>query len=211
MAPAARVAESLLLHVDRGRGLLLRLYMLKKDLNDAGTDLAFLNNEKPFVSLQKQVQPLRKGLETFQPSSKQQEELTKTKEKVLKHLSTHFDTILDAHNFVTSALNVFQDCNGLNMDPSKFPDLVKLYLDLVVAFVDVSLMTSRLETRKLIVLSCHLCKPQSERDYSRSHYQNLCQWACDLDKPLLNAYNMFRQGKTRTGTVHCTSGNLIFL
>ena len=39
-----RLAESLLLHADKGRGLLLRLYHLKRELRDPGSDLYFLQD-----------------------------------------------------------------------------------------------------------------------------------------------------------------------
>ena len=40
-----RLAENLLLHVDKGQGLLLRLYHLKRELRDPSSDLYFLQEQ----------------------------------------------------------------------------------------------------------------------------------------------------------------------
>ena len=49
-----RLAESLLLHADKGQGLLLRLYHLKRELRDPSSDLYFLQ-DKLFQAATKQV------------------------------------------------------------------------------------------------------------------------------------------------------------
>ena len=49
-----RLAESLLLHADKGQGLLLRLYHLKRELRDPSSDLYFLQ-DKLFQTATKHV------------------------------------------------------------------------------------------------------------------------------------------------------------
>ena len=190
-----RLVEKLLLQTDKGEALLLRIYHLKADLTDAGSDLAFLHNEKPFTSLAKNLASVTsaKGLVSFRISSqKQLEELAKTRSKVKKHLSTPLETILDAREFLSSTLDIFSECDeaAAAFDLVGSGEVTKLYLDLVVQFVFLLELLSRIEEVRLICFVMRHCCGQSLDVESYAQMASFVTGA--LDRPLLTAYEWFK-------------------
>ncbi len=186
--------ESLLLHVDKGEGLLLRLYRLNKDLREDGSDLAFLREQKPFPSLLKSLRNVSKGLASYQPTSKQQEELVKMWPKIRKHLTIPFETLVDVKLFLESVLLVFDRCNELHLDTSATADLTKLYLDLVSLFASIFIMTSRIEARKIICVVTRASEEHGKPNrLGDTEYKSLCDFiSLALAKPLLTAHVIFK-------------------
>lgn len=150
-----RIVEALLLLCHRGEGLLLRLHHLKQELEDSTSDLAFLQNDKVFAGLGKSLGSVKSGLANFNPGSKVLDDLVKMKPKIVKHLLTPLETLIDAKTFIDAAIDVFHDCNELLLDASRVADLTKLYLDLVVFFNSVLILVSRIESRRLICVAMY--------------------------------------------------------
>ena len=88
-----RLAESLLLHADKGQGLLLRLYHLNRELRDPSSDLYFLH-DKLFLAATKHVASgaVKPGSSVFSvgaANAKVAEEITKMSSKI-RDLRNHF-------------------------------------------------------------------------------------------------------------------------
>jgi NCK-associated protein 1 len=192
----SRLTERLLLHVDKGQGLLLRLYNIKKDLDDPNSDISFLK-EKPFQAIAKHVASTSAKTSLFSvasPGGKATVEINRTSPKIRKHLNAAFDTLLDVASFYESLVrSVFPDCKELSLDTTRTPDLAKMFLDLVATYVSLLVLLSRLgEERKLIPWL--MIQLGDVRQNKNSNLEPEFQFLCDpvlSTRPLLLAYLSF--------------------
>ena len=115
----SRLVERLLLQASHADGLLLRLHSLKRDLADPNSDLSFLS-EKHFSALAKDLSS-SKSLWSFSASSRQAEEMAKTRAKIQKHLRTPFETLADATEAAGEMMEALADAagEGLALDAAK--------------------------------------------------------------------------------------------
>ena len=124
----SRLLERLLLQESHGQGLLLRLYTLKRDLADPNSDLSFLK-EKHFASLAKDLSSA-KALWTHSPSSRQAEEMSKTRSKLQKHLKLHFETLSDVTEAAAEMLATMEDiaAASLALDAAKATEITARFV-----------------------------------------------------------------------------------
>ena len=192
-----RLVETLLLQVDRGEGLMLRLHKLKRELNDPASDLAFIHNEKAFVSLTKSLSSVKKGLASYHPPPKIADDLALSAPKVTKHLTQPFLTLLDVKTFVVDSLpRTFRACSALSMDAARAAQVAALYLDLVSLLPSLLLLASRIEARRAVVVAVRACAGQQEMREAvgeEGGYAALCDFVTlGLARPLVTAFEMFK-------------------
>ncbi len=189
---ADKIAESLLVQVDHGEGLLLRLYRLQKDLNSQQSHLGFIHRERPFPSLFKNVANLNsKALQTYKLSSKHLEEVSAISDKICELLSPTLNVVQDCFDYVQATKSLFKLIGelSLNFDPSTAPDMTKLFLELCSTLIRVLILASRIGPLvKLIMVTVRGCTVQSG-DYKIS--ADLCEFVAGaLSKPLVFAYEL---------------------
>ena len=143
---SSRIVEKLLILQEKGQGLLLRVYNLKRDLNDANSDLSFLK-EKAFVSLVKALPTpkAKAALKSFIPNPKQAEEITKTRQKIRKHLFVPYETLADVTELccvhIPELMAEVANTAGLDLDTARTPELTSTFLDLVVTYCSLLILT----------------------------------------------------------------------
>jgi len=142
MAPAgqvrqARVAEKLTILNDRGVGLLTRLYDMKKTLSNAET--------RPSVFGERSLEGVIKAMDSrkFNPN----------RNDILKSLNQHYFTMVDMIEFKdhVGELLVIIDASQIHFDISINFDLTKKYLDLVVTYVSMMLIVSKIEDKRALL------------------------------------------------------------
>jgi len=157
MAPAgqvrqARVAEKLTILNDRGVGLLTRLYDMKKTLSNAET--------RPSVFGERSLEGVIKAMDSrkFNPNSCSSQTYgssinANVKNDILKSLNQHYFTMVDMIEFKdhVGELLVIIDASQIHFDISINFDLTKKYLDLVVTYVSMMLIVSKIEDKRALL------------------------------------------------------------
>uniref|UniRef100_A0A8C2E3K3 Nck-associated protein 1 n=1 Tax=Cyprinus carpio TaxID=7962 RepID=A0A8C2E3K3_CYPCA len=159
-----KLAEKLTILNDRGIGMLTRIYNIKKACGDPKAKPSYLI-DKNLESAVKFIVRKFPAVETPQ--------LQKEKSEILKNLALYYFTFVDVMEFKC----IFSTIQTVNFD------LTKNYLDLVVTYITLMMLLSRIEERKAIIglynYAHEMTHGSSDREYPR-----LGQMIVDYENPL---------------------------
>uniref|UniRef100_A0A8C1HDN4 Nck-associated protein 1 n=1 Tax=Cyprinus carpio carpio TaxID=630221 RepID=A0A8C1HDN4_CYPCA len=171
-----KLAEKLTILNDRGIGMLTRIYNIKKACGDPKAKPSYLI-DKNLESAVKFIVRKFPAVETPQ--------LQKEKSEILKNLALYYFTFVDVMEFkdhVCELLNTIDACQVF-FDITVNFDLTKNYLDLVVTYITLMMLLSRIEERKAIIglynYAHEMTHGSSDREYPR-----LGQMIVDYENPL---------------------------
>uniref|UniRef100_A0A672P1M2 Nck-associated protein 1 n=1 Tax=Sinocyclocheilus grahami TaxID=75366 RepID=A0A672P1M2_SINGR len=178
-----KLAEKLTILNDRGIGMLTRIYNIKKACGDPKAKPSYLI-DKNLESAVKFIVRKFPAIET-RNNNQQLAQLQKEKSEILKNLALYYFTFVDVMEFkdhVCELLNTIDACQVF-FDITVNFDLTKNYLDLVVTYITLMMLLSRIEERKAIIglynYAHEMTHGSSDREYPR-----LGQMIVDYENPL---------------------------
>lgn len=186
-----KVAEKLSILNDRGAGMLTRLYNIKKACGDPKAKPTYLLDKNLESAIKHIVRKFpsvdtRSGTQQLAPVQNQ-------KSDILKNLALYYFTFVDIMDFrdhVTEQLNTI-DASQIYFDITVNFDLTKNYLDLVVNYVTIMIVLSRIEDRKAIMglynYAHEMTHGSSDREFPR-----LGQMVVDYENPLKKLMEEFQ-------------------
>jgi len=178
-----KLAEKLTILNDRGIGMLTRLYNIKKNLNDV--------KSKPQFLADKTLEPIIRQIVKRFPNpdtrtlSTQLSSLLNAKQDITKGLNLYYFTLVDILDFkdhVCELLTTMDACQ-LKLDITVNFDLTKCYLDLIVTYVTLMIMLSRIEDRKAILGLFNTVHEISHSNHEQS-FPRLSQMIIDYENPM---------------------------
>lgn len=177
-----KLAEKLIILNERGKGMLTRIYNIKKQCSDPKSRPSFLT-DKP---LEATIKIIVRRFPNFESHLKGQQLPIPGQEKdIVKGLSNYYYTFVDVMQFKdhTSELLTLIDASFVNFDISLNFDLTRAYLDLIVTYVSLMLLIARVEDRKAVLgLFNHAYENQNGR--SDEFFPRLGQLIVDYENPL---------------------------
>lgn len=111
--------------------------------------------------------------------------VNQNKETIMKNLALYYNTFVDLLDFkdhVCELLTTIDACQ-LSLDITVNYDLTKAYLDLVVTYVSIIILLSRIEDRKA-VLSLYNIAYDMTNGHSDTSFPRLGQMILDYEQPL---------------------------
>ncbi|KPM08243.1 hypothetical protein QR98_0067590 [Sarcoptes scabiei] len=179
-----KLAEKLTILNDRGIGMLTRIYNIKKTCNDAKLKPQFLN-EKSMESIIKHIVRKFPIISDYKNNSQFINNISPNKETITKALQLYYLTFVDLLDFkdhVCELLTVMDACQ-VSLDIKCNFDLTKGYLDLVVTYVSLMILLSRIEDRKS-VLGLYNIAFDMINGHTDSHFPRLGQMILDYEQPI---------------------------
>uniref|UniRef100_A0A8C3V2H1 Nck-associated protein 1-like n=1 Tax=Catharus ustulatus TaxID=91951 RepID=A0A8C3V2H1_CATUS len=178
-----KLAEKLTLLNERGRGVLVRLYHIKKTCSDPRTRPPFLG-DKAMEASAKFIQKKFPHLDV-RSSTQHLGPVHRDKGDIVRVLSPFYHTFLDLLEFrdhVYELLNTI-DASQCYFDIHINYDLTKGYLDLVVTYVSLVLLLARTEERRLL-LGLYQCAHEMSHGASEPGFPRLAQMVLEYEHPL---------------------------
>ncbi|XP_006035394.1 nck-associated protein 1-like [Alligator sinensis] len=178
-----KFAEKLTILNDRGQGVLIRMYNIKKTC--AGT------RTKPPFLLEKAMEPALKYVNKKFPSldarsnTQHLGQVHKEKGEIIRVLSTYYQSFVDVMEFrdhVYELLNTI-DASQCYFDIHLNYDFTKNYLDLVVTYSALVLLLARIEDRKVLI-GLYNCAHEMLHGTSDPSFARLGQMVLEYDHPL---------------------------
>ncbi|XP_039602736.1 nck-associated protein 1-like isoform X1 [Polypterus senegalus] len=182
MAYQQKIAEKLTILNDRGRGVLIRTNYIKKICSDPKQKPAFLT-DKSMESAMKYINKKFPNVD-YRGNSQQLSAVHKEKSEVLKALTNFYHSFVDIMEFrdhVYELLNTIDACQCF-FDITVNYDFTKNYLDLIITYVSVILMLSRIDDRKVLV-GMYNCAHEMSNGSSDSAYPRLGQMLLEYENP----------------------------
>ncbi|XP_072775669.1 nck-associated protein 1-like isoform X2 [Taeniopygia guttata] len=177
-----KLAEKLTLLNERGRGVLVRVYNLKKTCSDPRTRPPFLG-DKAMEASAKFIQKKFPHLDVR--SSTQLGPVHRDRGDIVRVLAPFYQTFLDVLEFrdhVYELLNTI-DASQCFFDIHINHELTKAYLDLVVTYVSLVLLLARAEERRLL-LGLYHCAHEMSHGTSEPGFSRLAQMVLEYEHPL---------------------------
>ncbi|XP_066063661.1 nck-associated protein 1-like [Chamaea fasciata] len=178
-----KLAEKLTLLNERGRGVLVRLYHLKKTCSDPRTRPPFLG-DKAMEASTKFIQKKFPHLDV-RSSTQHLGPVHRDKGDIVRVLAPFYHTFLDLLEFrdhVYELLNTI-DASQCFFDIHINYDFTKGYLDLVVTYVSLVLLLARTEERRLL-LGLYHCAHEMSHGASEPGFARLAQMVLEYEHPL---------------------------
>ncbi|CAC5413880.1 NCKAP1 [Mytilus coruscus] len=181
MPSQQKLAEKLTIMNDRGRGMLTRIYNIKKMLGNPENKPSFLSEKSldaPFKYLSKKFPNIDSKSSTLSP-------IQNIKADVVKSLSLYYYTFVDIMDFkdhVTDLLTTIDACQ-VHLDIALNYDLTKQYLDLMVTYVSIMVLVSKVDDRRL-VLSLFNVAHEFLHGAGDASFPRLGQMVQDYDHPM---------------------------
>lgn len=178
-----RIAEKLTILNDRGIGMLTRIYNIKKACGDAKSKPSFLS-DKNLESAIKHVVRRFPNID-IRGNSAQLSAVFSIRQDIMKSLSLYYYTFVDLLDFRdhVNELLTTMDSFQLHLDITLNFDMTKAYLDLVVAYVTLMILLSRVEDRKA-VLGLFNTAHEMTHGHSDNSFPRLGQLIVEYDPPL---------------------------
>ncbi|XP_071655950.1 nck-associated protein 1-like isoform X1 [Patagioenas fasciata] len=178
-----KFAEKLTILNERGRGVLVRIYNIKKSCSDPKTRPPFLSDKAmepslKFISKKFPHLDVRSSTQHLGPVHKDRGDIARA-------LGPFYHTFLDVLEFrdhVYELLNTI-DANQCYFDININYDFTKGYLDLVVTYVSLVLLLARTEDRRLLIGLYH-CAHEMSHGTSDPSFARLGQMVLEYDHPL---------------------------
>lgn len=178
-----KLAEKLTILNDRGVGMLTRIYNIKKACGDAKSKPTFLS-DKSLESAIKHVIRRFPNIDT-KGNSNQLNAVFSIRQEIMKSLSLYYYTFVDLLDFkdhVCELLTTMDACQ-LQLDITTSFDLTKNYLDLIITYVSLMILLSRVEDRKA-VLGLFNSAHELTHGHSDTSFPRLGQLIMDYDPPM---------------------------
>ncbi|NXW52211.1 NCKPL protein, partial [Nyctiprogne leucopyga] len=178
-----KFAEKLTILNDRGRGVLIRIYNIKKTCSDPKTRLPFFSDK----AMEPSVKFINKKFPHLDVRSSTQHlgPVHKDKGDIIRVLGPFYHSFLDVLEFrdhVYELLNTI-DASQCFFDINVNYDFTKSYLDLVVTYVSLVLLLARIEDRRLLIGMYH-CAHEMSHGTSDPSFARLGQMVLEYDHPL---------------------------
>uniref|UniRef100_A0A8C8RPF9 NCK associated protein 1 like n=1 Tax=Pelusios castaneus TaxID=367368 RepID=A0A8C8RPF9_9SAUR len=177
-----KFAEKLTILNDRGKGVLIRMYNIKKTCSDPKT--------KPLFFTEKTMEPSIKYINKKFPnvdarsSTQHLGPVHKEKAEIIKVLNSYYQSFVDVMEFrdhVYELLNTI-DASQCYFDIHVNYDFTKNYLDLVVTYTSVILLLSRIEDRKALI-GMYNCAHEMIQGSGDPSFARLGQMVLEYDTP----------------------------
>lgn len=201
MQSQMKLAEKLTILTDRGRGLLARLYNIKKACQDPNSRPAFLS--------EKLLEPCIKAIEKKFPQSEKSQSVLgpvdQRKAEILKVLSVYYTTFRDILEYKDQVLNLFTVIASVHVtfDITTNFDMTKNYFDLIVTFVSMLLLLARVEDRKAMLgLYNHAFELAHQR--SEPSFARLGKMVDDFQSPMKKLAEEFVPFENCIATALCS-------
>ncbi|KAM4700529.1 nck-associated protein 1-like [Discoglossus pictus] len=178
-----KLAEKLMILNDRGKGVLIRIYNIKKTCSDAKTKPPFFT-EKSMESSLKYINKKFPNIDV-RSSTQHMGPVHKEKAEIVKYLASYYLSFLDVMEFrdhVYELLNTIDACQCY-FDINVNYTFTKNYLDLIVTYFSVIMLMSRIEDRKTLV-ALYNCASEMIQGQSDPTYARLGQMLLEYDSPL---------------------------
>ncbi|XP_067880679.1 nck-associated protein 1-like [Heterodontus francisci] len=177
-----KFAEKLSILNDRGRGVLIRMYNIKKTCSDSKSKLPYLTEK----NMESAVKCITRKFPTIdiRSNSSQLSNIQKDKSEILKNLTSFYHSFVDVMDFrdnVNELLSAMDNCQ-MYLDINVNYDLTKGYLDLIVTYTSLFLMVSRIDDRK-VLLGMYNCAYEMSNGSSDPSYPRLGQILLEYDHP----------------------------
>ncbi|XP_059693614.1 nck-associated protein 1-like isoform X1 [Haemorhous mexicanus] len=178
-----KLAEKLTLLNERGRGVLVRVYNLKKTCSDPRTRPPFLGDK----AMEASAKFILKKFPHLDVRSSTQHlgPVHRDRGDIVRALAPFYQTFLDVLEFrdhVYELLNTI-DASQCFFDIHINYDLTKGYLDLVVTYVSLVLLLARAEERRLL-LGLYQCAHEMSHGASEPGFPRLAQMVLEYEHPL---------------------------
>ncbi|XP_033752892.1 membrane-associated protein Hem-like isoform X5 [Pecten maximus] len=146
-----KLAEKLTVLTDRGRGMLTRIYNIKKMsmLGSAENKPAFLSDK----NLEAAFKHLLRRFPNPDAKASALLPINSIKNDVCKSLHLYYFTFVDIMDFkdhVVDLLTTMDACQ-VYLDITLNYDLTKMYLDLIVTYVSIMILVSKVEDRRVVL------------------------------------------------------------
>ncbi|XP_030054169.1 nck-associated protein 1-like isoform X1 [Microcaecilia unicolor] len=178
-----KLAEKLTILNDRGKGVLIRMYNIKKTCSDPKSKPTFFT-EKIMESSIKYINKKFPNIDT-RNSTQHLGPVHKEKTEILKTLSSYYLSFVDVMEFrdhVYELLNTIDACQCY-FDININYDFTKNYLDLIVTYTSVILLLSRIEDRRALI-GLYNCAHEMLQGNSDSNFPRLGQMVLEYENPL---------------------------
>ncbi|XP_060677133.1 nck-associated protein 1-like [Hemiscyllium ocellatum] len=178
-----KFAEKLSILNDRGRGILVRIYNIKKTCSDPKTKLPYLT-EKSMESAIKCIMRKFPAID-IRSNSNQLSSIQKDKSDILKNLTNFYHSFVDVLEFRENVNELLSSMDSYQMylDINVNYDLTKGYLDLIVTYTSLFFLVSRVDDRK-VLLGMYNCAYELSNGSSEPSFPKLGQMLLDYDHPL---------------------------
>uniref|UniRef100_A0A8C3NKW7 Uncharacterized protein n=1 Tax=Geospiza parvula TaxID=87175 RepID=A0A8C3NKW7_GEOPR len=178
-----KLAEKLTLLNERGRGVLVRVYNLKKTCSDPRTRPPFLGDK----AMEASAKFILKKFPHLDVRSSTQHlgPVHRDRGDIVRVLAPFYQTLLDVLEFrdhVYELLNTI-DASQCFFDIHINYDFTKGYLDLVVTYVSLVLLLARAEERRLL-LGLYQCAHEMSHGASEPGFPRLAQMVLEYEHPL---------------------------
>ncbi|XP_063808272.1 nck-associated protein 1-like [Pseudophryne corroboree] len=203
-----KLAEKLMILNDRGKGVLIRIYNIKKTCSDTKTKPPYFTEK----SMESSLKYINKKFPSIDVRSSTQHlgPVHKDKTEIVKSLTGYYLTFVDVMEFrdhVYELLNTIDACQCY-FDINVNYTFTKNYLDLIVTYFSVILLMSRIEDRKTLVALYH-CALEMLQSHSDPSYARLGQMLLEYDSPLKKLSEEFGP-HTKTVTNALMSTHFLF-
>ncbi|XP_051865533.1 nck-associated protein 1-like [Pristis pectinata] len=178
-----KFAEKLSILNDRGKGVLVRIYNIKKTCSDPKTKLPYLTEK----NMESAIKCITRKFPTIdiRANSSQLSIIQKEKSEVLKNVTNFYQSFVDVMELrdnIYELLNTMDACQ-MYLDINVNYDLTKGYLDLVTTYTSLVILLARVEDRK-VLLGLYNCAYEMSNGTSDSSYSRLAQMFLEYDHPL---------------------------
>ncbi|XP_046985633.1 membrane-associated protein Hem-like isoform X3 [Schistocerca americana] len=180
-----KLAEKLTILLDRGVGMLTRIYNIKKACGDAKSKPGFLS-DKTLESSIKYIVRRFPNIDIKGVSSSQSlQAINQLRNDIIKSLSLYYYTFVDLLDFrdnVCDLLTTMDACQ-VHLDITLNFELTRAYLELVVTYVTLMVLLSRVEDRRA-VLGLFNAAHEMLHQQSDASFPRLGQMIMDYDPPI---------------------------
>jgi len=193
-----KLAEKLIILNQRGKGMLTRIYNIKKACSDPKSRPAFLSEK----ALEPAIRIILRKFPNVENTSKNQNmaAVLQMHGEIVKGLTNYYYTFIDVMDFKDHVGEVLTsiDASFVNFDITLNFHLTKAYLDLIVTYATLFIMISRVEDRKA-VLSLFNHAYDIQKGHGESGFPRLGQMILDYENPLKKMMEEFTPHAQRVG------------
>ncbi|KAF5928431.1 hypothetical protein HPG69_015036 [Diceros bicornis minor] len=178
-----KLAEKLTILNDRGQGVLIRMYNIKKTCSDPKSKPPFLLEK----SMESSLKYINKKFPTIDVRNSTQHlgPVHREKSEIVRFLTNYYQSFVDVMEFrdhVYELLNTIDACQ-CHFDISLNFDFTRSYLDLIVTYTSVILLLSRIEDRRILI-GMYNCAHEMLHGHGDPSYARLGQMVLEYDHPL---------------------------
>nr|XP_055193055.1 nck-associated protein 1-like isoform X2 [Nyctereutes procyonoides] len=178
-----KLAEKLTILNDRGQGVLIRMYNIKKTCSDPKSKPPFLL-EKSMESSLKYINKKFPNIDV-RNSTQHLGPVHREKAEIIRFLTNYYQSFVDVMEFrdhVYELLNTIDACQ-CHFDINLNFDFTQSYLDLIVTYTSVILLLSRIEDRRVLI-GMYNCAHEMLHGHSDPSFARLGQMILEYDHPL---------------------------